>query len=210
MQQNLNEQEEIDRDLDMYEMVEEICAGQPKHTDVGWLQIFPEAKKQFGKFIKLRLRVRREILKIEYHAAEQDLVDLLKNNPPENAWADDMFKEAGRERLKKIKKEISAIDHQLQLLPNIGKKPEEIKVQEQKINITETMIEKAREFPIDQLVEMNRAGFTKCFAHNDKKPSAYCKKNFIHCFVCQKSWDTIQVLIDRDGLTFRQAVLQLQ
>ena len=208
--QNLSEQEQIDQELDMYQMVEEIRAGQPKHSDVGWLQIFPETKPRFGKFIKLRLRVRREILKIEYSMAEDNLAMQLKNNPPENRSADDMFKDAGRRRLHAIKKKISAIGHQLELLKTIGKKPEEIKTQEQKINITESMIEKAREFPVEQLIEINRQGFTKCFAHNDKKPSAYCKKNFVHCFVCQKSWDTIQILIDRDGLTFRQAVLQLQ
>lgn len=208
--QNLSEQEQIDQELDMHAMVQEIREGQPKHTDVGWLQIFPEAKPRFGKFIKLRLRVRREILKIEYKMAEEDLIRTLKNNPPENAWADEIFKEAGRERLSKIKKKISAIGHQLEHLKTIGKKPEEIKAREQKINITESMIDKAREYPLDQLIEINRAGFAKCIWHTDKNPSMFCKKNFAHCFSCNKSGDTIAIIMQLEGLTFRQAVLRLQ
>ncbi len=76
--------------------------------------------------------------------------------------------------------------------------------------ITPEMIEKAKAFPIEQLVEVNKQGFTKCFEHNDKKPSVYCKKNFLHCFVCNKSWDTIAVLVERDGISFKEAVLKLQ
>lgn len=205
-----SEQEQVDYDLDMHEMIKEIKDGQPKHSDVGWLQIFPQAKKTFGPFIKLRLQVRREILKIEYKILEEDTISQLKRLPPDEEWRDELIKEGSRRRLKAINKEISAIHHQLLLLRQIGKSPEKIKAEEKNINITQAMIDKAREYPVERLIEVNRQGFTKCFNHNDKKPSAYCKKNFVHCFVCQKSWDTIQILIDRDGLTFRQAVLHLQ
>ena len=206
----LSEQEQVDQILDMQEMVQEIREGQPKHSDVGWLQIFPEAKPRFGKFIKLRLKVRREILKIEYKMAEEDAKHQLRINPAESRWRDDLIIDAGRRRLKTIQKEISAINHQLMALPNIGKKPEDIMAKEKKMIITEGMIEKARSYPLEQLIEFNRAGFAKCIKHNEKTPSMYGKKNFLHCFSCNYNADTIQFLIDRDGLTFRQAVLQLQ
>ena len=76
--------------------------------------------------------------------------------------------------------------------------------------ITPEMIERTKNYPIGQLVEVNKQGFTKCFQHIDKHPSVYCKNNFLHCFVCNKSWDTIAVLVERDGLSFKDAVLKLQ
>lgn len=206
----LSEQEQVNRDLDLWQAEEDWKASLPKHSDVGWLQIFPEAKKVFGKFIRLRLNVRSARLKIEYSLVEEETKRRLESNPPESKWRDDLIIDAGRRKLAAIKKELNAIHHQLLLLKDIGKKPEEIKARDKKIVITEAMVEKAKEYPLNKLIEINRQGFTKCFGHNDKRPSAYCKKNFINCFVCQKSWDTIQVLIDRDGMTFRQAVLQLQ
>lgn len=206
----LTEQQQLDQYLDMDEMVEEIKVGQPRHTDVGWLQIFPQAKSVFGKFIRLKLRIRRERLKIEYGMVDQETDRQLKSNPVESRWRDDLIIERGETKKHQLNKQIAATNHQLALLGKIGQKPEEIKARGKKIIITEDMIEKAKAYPLEQLIEINRQGFTRCFGHNDKKPSAYGRKNFLWCFVCNKGWDTIQILVERDGLTFRQAVLQLQ
>lgn|SRR3990167_941630 len=75
--------------------------------------------------------------------------------------------------------------------------------------ITPAMIEKAKNHPIENLLEVNKQGFAKCFNHKDKKPSLYCKNNFAYCFVCQKSWDTIQILVDKNKMSFNQAVKKL-
>ena len=75
--------------------------------------------------------------------------------------------------------------------------------------ITPAMIIRAKEYPIESLLEVNRAGYAKCFNHEDKKPSMYCKGNFAYCFVCSKHWDTIQILIDRDKKSFNEAVKKL-
>lgn len=206
----MTEQEEIDEELDMSEMVQQIKDGQPKHTDVGWLQIFPQAKKRYGRFIKLRLRVQKMILEIQYELVEESLIRRLRQCADNHVWFREYIKDNGRQQLKDIEKQIRAIDHQLLVLKDIGKEPEEIKAKEKTVQINEAMIERARAYPLEKLVEINRQRFTRCFAHNDTKPSAYCKKNFIHCFVCQKSWDTIAVLRERDGMTFKQAVMQLQ
>lgn len=212
--ENLNEWDEINRELDMFEAEKEWQRTLPKHTDIGWLQIFPEMKKAyggfFGKTTRLKLRIEKMKLKVEYNAVDEALTHWLKINAKIEQWTKDMRVENGREELRLIQKKMSAVDWQLKSLSNIGKDPEKIKAQEKTIQITEAMIDKARAFPVEQLVEVNRQGFTKCFAHNDSKPSAYCRKNFIHCFVCSKSWDTIAVLMERDSLTFRQAILQLQ
>lgn len=206
----LTEQQQLDQYLDMDEMIEEIRAGQPKHTEVGWLQVFPQAKPAFGKFIRLKLRIRRERLKIEYEVVDQETDRQLKSNPVESRWRDDLIIERGEAQKRQLNKQIAATKYQLALLGKIGQKPEEIKAREKKVIITEDMIEKAKAYPLEQLIEINRQGFARCYMHNDKHASMYTKKGFVHCFSCQYSADTIKVLMDREHLSFREAVLQLQ
>ena len=75
-----------------------------------------------------------------------------------------------------------------------------------KNRITERMIESARNFPIDQLVEVNSAGFTLCPFHKDTNPSMFTKNNFFYCFSCLWSGDTIKFIQERDGMNFVSAV----
>jgi hypothetical protein len=77
--------------------------------------------------------------------------------------------------------------------------------------ITDDMIQRAREYPIDQLIQFNR-DFSKCFLHEDKTPSLHYHRgrNMAFCFSCKTSFDPIGVLMKRDGRTFPEAVKQLQ
>ena len=76
--------------------------------------------------------------------------------------------------------------------------------------ISEAMIARAKEFPMEQLIEVNKRGFSTCPFHSEKTPSFYVKNNFGYCFSCNKSVDTIQLLIDRDNMSFVEAVEKLQ
>lgn len=205
----LSEQEKIDLDLDMFEMEREWERTRPRHTEDGWLQIFPEAKKRYGKYIISKLKIFKKYLENERQTINQRAREqLLQNTGRDNAWRDDLIKEGARTALRRVEKSIRSTEAQIEVARQIGNK--RYTERREKITITPQMVERAKEYPIERLVEINRAGFTRCFAHNDKKPSAYCRKNFVHCFVCQKSWDTIAVLVERDGIKFREAVLQLQ
>ena len=59
----------------------------------------------------------------------------------------------------------------------------------------------ARQIPLDSLLSMlgvKRAGKSyHCPFHDDKHPSAriFLKKNLLHCFVCNKSWSTIDLVM---------------
>jgi len=82
--------------------------------------------------------------------------------------------------------------------------------------ITPEMIAQAKAVPMTQLLEQeNKGGLVHCPFHEDKDPSASVKNNFLICFGgCKpkdgrKGWDTISLLMERDGLTFREAVLTL-
>lgn len=75
--------------------------------------------------------------------------------------------------------------------------------------VTQHMIERAREFPIDQLIE-NKRFWAKCPFHADTKPSLYLKNNFYHCFVCEANGDTIKLAQHIYNVDFKTAVKMLQ
>lgn len=78
-----------------------------------------------------------------------------------------------------------------------------------KTRITDDMIENAKSYDITQLVETKR-GMAICPFHGDTNPSMNVRKNFYFCHTCQATGDTIKFLMERDGMTFKEAVLALQ
>lgn len=77
--------------------------------------------------------------------------------------------------------------------------------------ITDEMIERARAYPIDKLIHFTK-GAALAWCHDDKRPSLTWdrKRNKAKCWPCDKSFDSIAVLMERDNLTFRDAVRRLQ
>jgi excinuclease UvrABC ATPase subunit len=76
--------------------------------------------------------------------------------------------------------------------------------------ITDDMIERAREYPFDQLVEVTRNKMAVCPFHGDKDPSFSIKNNYGWCFGCQWHGNAIDFVMERDGLKFADAVRRLQ
>jgi DNA primase len=76
--------------------------------------------------------------------------------------------------------------------------------------ITEDQIQSARDYPIEQVVEFHR-GVALAFCHADTRPSLtwYKAGNRATCFPCGKSFNALDVLIERDGFNFIDAVKQL-
>jgi len=71
-------------------------------------------------------------------------------------------------------------------------------------------IARALEFPFSQLIQLNKVGFALCPKHKESRPSFYVKNNWGYCFGCGYQADTIKFLMDKEGLTFPQAVHMLQ
>lgn len=95
-----------------------------------------------------------------------------------------------------------AIDGQISRLRDFNKPPKD--------DITDEEIVEARQVSIEMLVEFDRSRKTRCPFHDDKSPSAYMgRNNRLICPVCNKMWSTIDILVDRDGMTFKQAVKYL-
>lgn len=76
--------------------------------------------------------------------------------------------------------------------------------------ITDTMIESARQVPVDQLIDFSRRK-AKAWCHEDRNPSLVhaTRINKAWCPVCGRYFGPIDVLMDRDGMTFRDAVKTL-
>jgi hypothetical protein len=77
-------------------------------------------------------------------------------------------------------------------------------------NITEDMIQRAKDHPFVDLLEFKK-NKTNCPFHEDKTPSAhlYEKDNHVHCFSCHRNFDTIDFIQERDGLSWADAVKYL-
>lgn len=207
MEETLTEQELINRDLDLWEAERNWRASLPRHSEAEWLRIFPEAiTKQRPRIIR---RMQLERMFLEAHLADRrfDAIQALKTN--KYPWRDDLIKDAARRDIHEIERKIRAIDGRIAYMKTLGRKAVD-GVKKKSAPVTEAMIEQAKRFPIEQLVEVNRQGFAKCVWHTDSHPSMFCKKNFAHCFVCQKSGDTIAVAMVKEGLSFREAVERLQ
>lgn len=106
---------------------------------------------------------------------------------------------------------------------HIGKIHQQAKQHEKKLNrlnmevkiftgkmegLSPEKIERAREFPIEELIE-SRNGKAICPFHNDHHPSMHITKNLFHCFACNEGGDSIDFVMKLENLTFRQAVDKL-
>jgi len=74
-----------------------------------------------------------------------------------------------------------------------------------KLEITIEMIQRAKEFPITELIVHKRM-WALCPFHQDTNPSLFLKNNFFHCFVCEKSGDTIDLVKQIYNVDFKTAV----
>jgi hypothetical protein len=76
--------------------------------------------------------------------------------------------------------------------------------------ITPEMIQDAKSSPVTAILDLAN-GKTRAWCHEDARPSLYVLKriNKAHCPVCDKKFDAIDILMQRDGLSFPDAVRKL-
>ena len=76
--------------------------------------------------------------------------------------------------------------------------------------ITPEMIEQARQYPITSIIDFPKGRHRCCPFHEDSNPSMALYDNHVHCFVCNRSWDSISAMMEQDDVSFKEAVLALQ
>jgi len=76
--------------------------------------------------------------------------------------------------------------------------------------ITDEMIAQARAYPVEQLVDFTK-GKAMAWCHEDKRPSLswWKKGNSCTCFVCGKRFNPIDIMVERDNMSFVNAVKYL-
>lgn len=77
--------------------------------------------------------------------------------------------------------------------------------------ITDFMIETARAYPIENLIQVTRGKMARCVSpgHEDNKPSMDIRNNFCYCYACHFSADAIKVYQILHNCTFPEAVRAL-
>lgn len=78
--------------------------------------------------------------------------------------------------------------------------------------VTPEMIDAAKAVPLDTLMEFNRQDKAICPFHDEKTPSFRYNRehNFAYCFgACARAYDSIDIIRERDGLGFVDAVKSL-
>lgn len=69
--------------------------------------------------------------------------------------------------------------------------------------VTPEEIERAKEYPVVQLLPNQiKHGMTLCPFHDDRNPSMSIKNNRAHCFSCDKTWDSIALAMELKSLEF--------
>lgn len=78
--------------------------------------------------------------------------------------------------------------------------------------INDAMIMRAREYPVENLIEFDGMNKAECIfgSHENAKMSKPRDKNFVKCFACDKSADSIEVYKIIKGCDFKTAVKNLQ
>ncbi len=120
------------------------------------------------------------------------------------AWIEKSNKDIDQELLlgsmEACEKKLKKIEYTIKILSGI---------ENNKNEVTNEMIEHAKQFPIEALVDVNNKKFAHCVNHDDKNASMYCKNNFGYCFSCGWSGDTISILMKISGLSFKESVIRL-
>lgn len=178
---------------EMWEYLEELQRALNQY-EKDRTEYFPTLQKEIQSFkdefpLEDRKRMRLSHLEYEYKTAVSDFekacIDLAKQETDNT------------EKAEQAEKKIKQVTFSTKIVLGYDE------------GITKDQIEKARDYPIDNLIEARR-NMTKCPFHHDKTASMYLKNNFFHCFGCGANGDTIDLLMKRDGLSFKEAVIKLQ
>ena len=70
-------------------------------------------------------------------------------------------------------------------------------------------VAQARRIPMSEVVAVNRLGYALCPFHDDHHPSLHVTAHLAYCFICARGWDSLGLVMERDHLTFVEAVTRL-
>jgi len=166
----------------------------PRFSERKWLKVFPQAEARVRELIAELQEEAEELSRGIYKSFKKIYQTINKNSFKIWFW-EEVIKVFQGEELEKKRRKIKELKWAL-------------KKENKASDITNEMIQRAKEYPFDRLVEAKR-DFAICPFHNEKYPSFYIKNNFGYCFGCNWQGDTIKFLMEKNGLNFKEAVKYL-
>lgn len=102
--------------------------------------------------------------------------------------------------VEKYKTRLSKIENEIHFLKN--------KKEYEANRITPIEIERAEQYPIEDIVHVNKKGFASCINHAEQNntPGMFCKNNFAYCYSCGWMGNAIHVYRKVKGCGFVEAV----
>lgn len=180
----------------MSELMGDWKEKQEKCSDKELLEIFPESKP----YLKNRLKILEKQEDKISSSIIRDLKNIHEKKKGFEAWFSKEVIGIWRgSLLDKIDKEIKRLRWMLSPKNKTGSGG----------MVTQDMIDRAKEYPFKDLIKEVKKDFAVCPFHEDKSPSFYIKNNWGHCFSCNWNGDTIKFLMERESLSFPEAVKKL-
>jgi len=149
----------------------------------------------FGIPMKTAVRMRLRFLKSRMEELQEEIAEYSVPGRQDDAWAIYCVRDSRRE-LNPLELEAKTL---IRFLRNGTS---------EKTNLSAAMIAAARKYPFRKLLQF-KGKMTRCPFHEDHNPSMALYGNRVHCFVCSRSWDAIEFVMEREGLDFREAVRHL-
>jgi hypothetical protein len=171
----------------------------PRLSDEELLKLFPQAKPVLKQRLK-GYQKEMENLAVEIRQDLSRIYEIIKDEF--SVWFFEKIIEIWKgERLNWLSKEVKKIKWALNF-ENFGEKGSEI---------TDETIQRAKEYPFEQLIKFNRAKKALCVFHREKHPSLSLnlKTNRIKCFGCGINYDPIEYLMKTQNLSFIESVKYL-
>ncbi len=105
------------------------------------------------------------------------------------------FRTLSVDRIKEYEKKINKLNLTLKILKGL------------KEGISPETILAAKEYPMENLIQLNKSNFALCPFHKEKTPSfKVFKDNHWKCFGCQASGDTIDFIQKKNDFDFNKAI----
>lgn len=175
-----------------------------RYSKYNLIEIFPEAKPVILKKIKEKISFQKQELKM-FQDKEEEICGKIEEVPTKDRWfwiiAAQIFIGS---KIKILEKELKQNVFFLSMLR--GKNPHGDK------RVTPQHIERAKQVPLTNFLEVNSNGFAVCPFHiNDNTPSLkyYKAQNTWWCFAENIGGDTIDFYEQKFGVKFIEAVQQL-
>lgn len=197
---NMLDEEELDFFL---KLEREWRQTQKNSTFYELIEEFPEAKYAARLGITNQINHRKEIIK-NIQDRHQQLVDEYCRwvGVAYSREMKEILDEDANKKIDELQEEIKLLTYQKRFLVG-GKKTED-----SYRGASREMIERARAFPIDQLVKVRKDGKLECIKHSERTPSMhhYKKGNNLYCFSCGVRMDSIDVVMETRKVGFVEAV----